>query len=415
MMAGNITYNVVALEHRQLGSTVGYCDPVYAETGVLTKESDVYSLGVVLFEANKESLVLPRTVDSSHLKAICLPHLMDAKVVRLVYTHSGLGLLALDSSGVHKLWKWQRSERNPSGKSTASIAPELWQPSYGALMSNDINDSKPAEESAACIALSKNDSYLISASGGKVSLFNMMTFKVMTTFMAAPPAATYLAFHPQDNNIIAIGMEDSTIQVYNVRIDEVKITLRGHQKHITGLAFSKTSLVSSGADAQASVGWCTPTCVSGITKVGRRRNQEAYSRHLVILPLWLEKPKFNSIMINVISWLSMKWSPRESLAGGISSARYSCDGLLIFTGFLDGAVGVFDGDTLSLQRRIAPSDYLSATISSNNSSVYPVVIAAHPAYPNQFALGTNDGYIHVIEIPYQSQKSDRGKVGIDIW
>lgn len=44
----------------------------------------------------------------------------------------------------------------------------------------------------------------------------------MTTFMPPPPAATYLAFHPQDNNIIAIGMEDSTIQIYNVRVDEVK-------------------------------------------------------------------------------------------------------------------------------------------------------------------------------------------------
>ncbi|PWA52778.1 mitogen-activated protein (MAP) kinase kinase kinase 10 [Artemisia annua] len=30
--------------------TVGYCDPLYAETGLLTKESDVYSFGVVLFE-----------------------------------------------------------------------------------------------------------------------------------------------------------------------------------------------------------------------------------------------------------------------------------------------------------------------------------------------------------------------------
>lgn len=45
-------------------------------------------------------------------------------------------------------------------------------------MSNDVNDGKPAEECAACIALSKNDSYVMSASGGKVSLFNMMTFKV---------------------------------------------------------------------------------------------------------------------------------------------------------------------------------------------------------------------------------------------
>lgn len=43
----------------------------------------------------------------------------------------------------------------------------------------------------------------------------------MTTFMPPPPAATFLAFHPLDNNIIAIGMEDSSIQIYNVRTDEV--------------------------------------------------------------------------------------------------------------------------------------------------------------------------------------------------
>lgn len=63
-------------------------------------------------------------------------------------------------------------------QSTASVAPQLWQPNSGTLMTNDISETNPAEDSAACIALSKNDSYVMSASGGKVSLFNMMTFKV---------------------------------------------------------------------------------------------------------------------------------------------------------------------------------------------------------------------------------------------
>ena len=45
----------------------------------------------------------------------------------------------------------------------------------------------------------------------------------MTTFMAPPPAATFLAFYPPDNNIIAIGREDSSVQIYNVRKDEVSI------------------------------------------------------------------------------------------------------------------------------------------------------------------------------------------------
>lgn len=115
-------------------------------------------------------------------------------------------------------------------------------------MTNDAAETTNPEEAVPCFALSKNDSYVMSASGGKISLFNMMTFKVvgthrclrfdvlsmhfdrllwannlqtMATFMPPPPAATFLAFHPQDNNIIAIGMDDSTIQIYNVRVDEV--------------------------------------------------------------------------------------------------------------------------------------------------------------------------------------------------
>lgn len=43
----------------------------------------------------------------------------------------------------------------------------------------------------------------------------------MATFMSPPPSSTFLVFHPQDNNIIAIGMEDATIHFYNVRVDEV--------------------------------------------------------------------------------------------------------------------------------------------------------------------------------------------------
>ncbi|KAI3692210.1 hypothetical protein L6452_32021 [Arctium lappa] len=353
-----------------------------------------------------KSWKLPDIVDSSHLKALRLPDPMAAsKVMRLIYTNSGLALLALASSAIHKLWKWQRNERNPSGKSTASIVPQLWQPTNGALMSNDVSESKPAEESAACIALSKNDSYVMSASGGKVSLFNMMTFKVMTTFMPPPPAATYLAFHPQDNNIVAIGMEDSTIQIYNVRVDEVKIKLKGHQKQITGLAFSQTlnALVSSGADAQLCIwninGWEKrksrsiqsppghPSSLVGETKVQFHNDQ----RHVLVV-----HESQIAIYDYQLECLRL-WSPRESLSAPISSAIYSCDGLLLFTGFSDGAVGVFDADSLRLRCRIAPSAYISSSISSSNSTAYPVVIAAHPSDPNQFALGMSDGSVHVIE------------------
>lgn len=66
-------------------------------------------------------------------------------------------------------------------QATASIQPQLWQPSSGILMTNDISDTNP-EDAVSCFALSKNDSYVMSASGGKISLFNMMTFKVCRGF-----------------------------------------------------------------------------------------------------------------------------------------------------------------------------------------------------------------------------------------
>ncbi|GAV77852.1 LOW QUALITY PROTEIN: WD40 domain-containing protein [Cephalotus follicularis] len=352
-----------------------------------------------------KSWKIPDIVDLSQLKALRLPDSITAsKVVRLIYTNSGLALLALASNAVHKLWKWQRSERNPSVKATAYVAPQLWQPPSGTLMTNDINDNKPAEESAACIALSKNDSYVMSASGGKVSLFNMMTFKVMTTFMSPPPAATFLAFHPQDNNIIAIGMEDSTIQIYNVRVDEVKTKLKGHQNRITGLAFSQTLnvLVSSGADAQLCV-WS----IDGWEKKKSRFIQPPAGRQS---PLVGEsKVQFHNDQAHLLvvheSQIAIydskleclrSWSPKETLAAPISTAIYSCDGLLVYTGFCDGAVGVFDADSLRLRCRIAPSAYIPSFAVSGNTA-YPMVIAAHPSEPNQIALGMSDGTVHVVE------------------
>ncbi|XP_057971695.1 protein TOPLESS-RELATED PROTEIN 2-like isoform X2 [Malania oleifera] len=351
-----------------------------------------------------KSWKIPDIVDPSQLKALRLPDTIVAgKILRLIYTNSGIGLLSLASTAIHKLWKWQRSERNPTGKSTAYAVPQLWHSTTGNPMSNDVTGITSSEEPAACIALSKNDSYIMSGSGGKVSLFNMMTFKVMTTFMAPPPAATFLAFHPQDNNIIAIGMDDSTIQIYNVRVDEVKIKLKGHQKRITGLAFSQTLnvLVSSGADAQLCVwsidGWekkktkflqapagC-PSSLTGETKVQFHNDQN----HLLVV-----HENQISVYDSKLECLRL-WSPRDSLTAPISSAIYSCDGLLVYGGFCDGAVGVFDADSLRLRCRIAPSAYMP--LSPSSGSVYPLVIAAHPSEPNQIALGMSDGVVHVVE------------------
>lgn len=62
-------------------------------------------------------------------------------------------------------------------KATASVVPQLWEPNNGIVMINDVPNS--SEAIYPCMALSKNDSYVMSACGGKISLFNIMSFKVI--------------------------------------------------------------------------------------------------------------------------------------------------------------------------------------------------------------------------------------------
>ncbi|KAM0861874.1 hypothetical protein ACQ4PT_045607 [Festuca glaucescens] len=348
---------------------------------------------------------LMEVLNPQQFRVATMPETPDqaTKVVRLLYTNSGVGLLALGSNAIQRLWKWNRSEQNPSGKATASVVPQHWQPNSGLVMANDTGEANP-EESVPCIALSKNDSYVMSACGGKVSLFNMMTFKVMTTFMPPPPASTFLAFHPQDNNIIAIGMEDSTIHIYNVRVDEVKTRLKGHQKRITGLAFSNSLhiLVSSGADAQLCV-WANDTwekkktvaiqMPAGKTPSGDTRVQfnSDQSRLLVVHETQLaiyDASKMERIY---------QWIPQGTLSAPISHASYSCNSQLVFATFTDGNVAVFDADNLRLRCRIASSAYMSSTAINSNPAIYPYVVAAHPQEPNQFAVGLSDGSVKVME------------------
>ncbi|OIW15816.1 hypothetical protein TanjilG_04351 [Lupinus angustifolius] len=351
--------------------------------------------------------------EPSQCRSLKLPeNARVTKISRLIYTNSGNAILALASNAIHLLWKWQRSDRNSSGKANASMSPQLWQPSSGILMTNDINDNT-TEDAVPCFALSKNDSYVMSASGGKISLFNMMTFKTMTTFMPPPPAATFLAFHPQDNNIIAIGMDDSSIQIYNVRVDEVKSKLKGHTKRITGLAFSHVLnvLVSSGADAQLCVwntnGWEKQTTRFLQLPAGRTPPAQADTRvqfhqdqiHFLVV----HETQLAIYEATKLECLK-QWSPRDS-AAPISHATFSCDSQLIYASFLDTTVCVFSASNLILRCRINPSAYLSASVS--NSNVQPLVIAAHPHEPNQFAVGLSDGAVHVFE-PLESE----GKWGV---
>ncbi|XP_061349149.1 topless-related protein 2 [Gastrolobium bilobum] len=350
---------------------------------------------------------LVEIVDPVHCRTLTMPDSNDPtnKVARLLYTNSGDGLLALGAKGIQKLWKWSRNEQNSSGKATARVVPQHWQPKSGRLMTNDVPDN--SEEAVPCIALSKNDHYVMSACGGKISLFNTTTLKGVASFMSPPhpPSSTFLAFHPKDNNIIAIGMEDATIHLYDARAGKVKSILKGHQKRITGLAFSTqlNILVSSSADAELFFwsidSWEEKDSLSiqlpdgnapvGDTRVYFHSDQvhllvclESHSRLFIYDPSKMEEIQ--------------QWVPQDGLSGSISSATYSCNSQLVYVAFTDGNIGVFDADRLRLRCRIASSAYLHQT-SSNSQNVYPLVVAAHPQELNQFAVGLSDGSIKVIE------------------
>lgn len=341
--------------------------------------------------------------ESAQLQSLRLSTTMvkTDKISRLVYTNSGNAILALASNGIHLLWRWQRVDHSSSAKATTKVTPQLTQPSSGIQMINDLTGAKP-EDAVPCFALSKNDSYVMSVSGGKISLFNLMTFKTMTTFMSPPPVVTCLAFHPEDNNIVAVGFDDSTIHIYNVRIDEVKIKLKGHSKRVTGLAFSHLlkTLVSSGADAQIIV-WSsdkwerqknsflqipagtTPTAMFG-THVQYHKDQN----HFLVV---------HETQIAVYETLKLecqkKWVIGESSAP-ISYATFSCDSQLVYASFLDGTVRVFAASNLQVQCQINPNAYLPPNASS---ATYSLVVAANPQDPNQFAVGLTDGAIAIFE------------------
>ncbi|XP_034916413.1 topless-related protein 1 isoform X2 [Populus alba] len=340
--------------------------------------------------------------DPSKLRSLRLSaHVKTDKIARLVYTNSGTAILALALNAIHLLWKWPRSDLNSSGKATTKAAPQLVQPASGILMTNDLVDARP-EEAVPCFALSKNDSYIMSASGGKISLFNTMTFKTMTAFMPPPPAATYLAFHPQDNNIVAVGMDDSTVHIYNVRVDEVKSKLKGHSKRITGLAFSSVldTLVSSGADSQVIV-WsidrwerkknCVLQVPAGRTPAAMSDTQVQFHQDQVHL---LVAHDTQLVIYETTKLECLKQWTIGEFSAPISHATFSCDSQLVYASFLDGTLRVFSASNLQVRCQINPISYLPSDVSS---TVYPLAVAAHPQEPNQFAIGLSDGSVKVFE------------------
>ncbi|KAK6237006.1 hypothetical protein SCA6_012343 [Theobroma cacao] len=282
------------------------------------------------------------------------------KISRLIYTNAGNAILALASNATHLLWKWPQNDLNLSGKATTNVPPQLWQPrSCSQPMTNDLTGRK-LEEAVPCLALSKNNSYLLSASGGTISLFNMLTFKI-------------------------------------------KSRLKGHSGKVTGLAFSKTMnvLVSSGADAQIFTwnpdGW--EKCKSKSLQLPDERMPVLESNTQVqfhldqIHFLVVHETQLSIHEANDLTCVQ-QWVPEDSTR--ISQATYSCDSQMVYACFTDGTVAIFGASDLELKCQIIPTAYLPTSARLN---VYPFAIAAHPQKSTQFAVGLTDGGVIVLEPP----------------
>ncbi|CAI9092663.1 OLC1v1027973C2 [Oldenlandia corymbosa var. corymbosa] len=327
------------------------------------------------------------------------------KICRLTYTNAGNGILALAADGIHLLWKWSGYESNISDKANTSHAPRLWQPRSGLLMINHLSDDLNSDKVfSPCFALSKNDAYLITTSGKKVSLFNTMTFKELRSCLPSPPVATCMAFYPPDNNIVAIGMDDSTILIYNMRLGQERSRLIGHLKQITGLAFSSPLkvLVSSAVDNQIYV------------QVSKIQHLKTKSVSLQLPPGWLpletisetniqfhqDQKQFLAVhetQLAIYETIDLKrvnqWMIGEFCAR-LTNAIFSSDNELVYAIMRGGIVVILTAKDLCPRLEIDPSVYLPSTVSYG---VYPNVVAAHPKKPNQFALGLSDGGVVILD------------------
>ncbi|KAG0604323.1 hypothetical protein M758_10G162600 [Ceratodon purpureus] len=331
------------------------------------------------------------------------------KIARLVYTRVGGALMALTSTGILKLWNWGQVFDDPECQATICYAPHMRIHYSKLLMTNDVIEAIH-EEVVHSLALTNNGEYAISASGGKVSIYKLTFSQRLVTVSSLHLPPTSLACYPHDNNIVAYGLADSTIQIVDVHKNvTVVCTLGGHHNKIIGLAFSNKSsnsttcvLVSLGADAQLCV-WNTQEWSKRRSKLGSLQPDQRTScagdlgvqfhsdqRHVLVV---------GKSQLAVYDTLNLdrpvnQWVPQSPFTAAITDATYSCDGQHVYVGFADGSVGYLDAEFRGQYAFVPP---IHPPLGASGSTAYPVAIAAHPKIRAQFALGMSDGSVIVVE------------------
>ncbi|XP_076944870.1 topless-related protein 4-like [Bidens hawaiensis] len=334
--------------------------------------------------------------EPSQIRSLKLPDtLLPVEVLKIV--HYGDGILVLAYNAVHKLWKWPKNAQTQTANASVDVAPQLCQHRSGILMTNDIKDVN-LEDRLASLAVSDNHCYAVSTSGGEISLYNLVTFKVNYH-------DNIHSFFFSYNNIVIAGMLDGSIIVYNAKDSKIIKTFKGHEKCVTGLAFvlARNTLISTGTDGQLCLwdadSWKIRT--SQFIEFPARITNRPHAPTRVHLNL--AQTHFMVVhekQITVFDGHNMgsciKWAPRDT-SGAITDAAYSCDGESIFVCVEDGSVGVLAANAVELKCWINCAAYMPSNCSVIRAQAN--TISAHPNKPNQFALGVSDGAVYVLEPP----------------
>mmetsp|Transcript_11414 Transcript_11414/g.32382 ORF Transcript_11414/g.32382 Transcript_11414/m.32382 type:complete len:852 (-) Transcript_11414:806-3361(-) len=330
-------------------------------------------------------------------------------IARVLFSGTSRAVLALSCTGRHCLWECVAGSA-PTDAAKASDCSSAWQPVNTSRMVNQMPKTSKSRP-VSCLTVSNNGTYALSSSGMRVELYNLLDKESISHFQLPPPATTSLAFSPQDNNIIALGLEDSSICIYNARSKTCMLTLQGHSARVTGLAFSAASgaLISAGADAKV--------CIWGPDGPGK----DTYDTHRAIRlessgsPLQAGEvkvyfhPNQNTFLTVHASQLAIhKASSAKMLAAWdvptlpsaapfiLTDAAFSCDGSCVYVACSSGEIGVFKAPSLEPVCKISVSEACAS-----QEDVFPTSLAAHPlpSHPSHLAVGLSDGTVVLLGLP----------------
>jgi len=231
------------------------------------------------------------------------------------------------------------------------------------------------------LIITSNDTFALVLIGKKFIIADVCSFKELccVDVLFSPTA---LAEHPSDNNVVALGREDGSIQVGSVKElmrTAMNTISTGHNASITSLEFSSgDTLVAANNEGRIFVTmWKAPKISDSLTLPGNS-NTPAY--------LFLNRAKDTAVvysqkMIGLLNLRNRSWQATQQLPSEnshILTATFASNESRIACLLGDDTLLVLKTETLSVMGRYLLPNQPSCLCGQ----------------PNGFIVGTERGYIH---------------------